>query len=162
MSDVLQPIEPNIQAFLMLFYPQYFVEGGPHYVDPVVMQTLNIIAAEARPWCLSEGEQDLAQAFYLAYLISVRQETSSGQKFATSSGPVVMEKEGDIQVQYADLTKTPSGATSGRPPSDAWDAWNRLYMRCGQAAILTRFGDPCRVTSKSLTRTLVTRALSLI
>lgn len=148
MSDVTDPWVA-VETILKLFYPQYFDPTSPDYVDNAIMQQLDIIAQEARPWCLPVNAQNLAEAMYLAYLITLRNQTSSGQgSSAVAAGPVISEKEGDISVTYADMTKMTSGVTpagmSQRPPSDPWDAWNRLWTRCAQGAILTRYGDPCR------------------
>lgn len=134
-----------VEAYLRLFFPQFFDENGPHYVDPDTMTALAIVSEEARPWCLREGLANLAQSMFIAYLVSLRNETMSGTSQVTTAGPVISEKEGDISTTYADLTKTgQTGTLSKRPPSDPWDAWNRLYMRCATGSILTRFGDPVK------------------
>ena len=146
MSEVTDPWVA-VEQILRLFYPQYFSPDHPDYVEPGIMQQLDIIAQEARPWCLSEAAQNMAEAMYLAYLISLRSQSSSGATGGPGvAGPVLSEKEGDIAVTYADLTKTgtTTSAMSRRPSSDPWDAWNRLWMRCAAGAITTRFGDPCR------------------
>lgn len=147
MSDTTDPWVA-VEQILKLFYPQYFDPADPAYVDNVIMQQLDIIAQEARPWCLPANQQNMAEALYLAYLISLRTHTSSGQSSGSVvAGPVISEREGDIQITYADMTKstgiTPAGM-SQRPSSDPWDAWNRLWTRCAQGAITTRYGDPCR------------------
>lgn len=139
-----------IEQILKLFYPQYFDPADPAYVDNVIMQQLDIIAQQARPWCLNNDAQNLAEAMYLAYLISLRHQTTSGSAGAPpAAGPVLSEKEGDISVTYADMTK--SGAStaslSQRPASDPWDMWNKLWQRCASGGITTRYGDPCRAKS---------------
>jgi hypothetical protein len=140
------PTSPNyddVVKILQVFFPQYLNEDSPYFVAPDVLIQLIAIAEEARPWCLPESQQDFAQAMYTAYLVGVRNETSSGSSTIPVAGPITMEKEGDIQVQYA---TTPSGATSmsKRPASDPWDAWQRMWNRCGRGAIMTRFGDPVK------------------
>lgn len=140
------PQEPphwtNVEKFLKLFYPQFFDPNSPEYVDPTILLQLATLAEEARPWCLPPGQQDLAQAAFTAYLVSLRNETTTGE-MQRPQAPVQSEKEGDIQVTYAVVTTYTRGM-SERPPSDAWDTWNRLYMRCAVGAMITRFGDPCR------------------
>lgn len=155
-------IDTGVESFLRLFFPQYFDPNSPHYVEPTTLTALALVANDARPWCLSDTEQDLAQALFTAYLISVQQETSSGQTVTPKAGAITSEKEGDITVTYA-TTQTGTTTMSKRPATDPWDAWNRLYMRCGRGAILTRFGDPCQqsLPSPLLTKTLVSRALQL-
>jgi hypothetical protein len=105
---------------------------------------LATLAEEARPWCLPSGDQDFAQAAFTAYLVSLRNETSSGSSQQPVAGPITSEKEGDIAVTYATSQTSNTSGMSKRPPSDAWDTWNRFYIRCGAGAILTRFGDPCK------------------
>jgi hypothetical protein len=135
----------DVQPILELFFPQFFDPSSSYYVDPAIMEQLAVIADDARPWCIPEGQQDIAQAYFIAYLVSLRKETSSGNITPQVSGPIVSEREGDIQVVYANLTQKSSQATqSRRPPSDPWDVWNRYWMRCAAGAITTRFGDPCR------------------
>lgn len=162
MSATIPPIDPTVESLLRLFYPQYFDQDSPSYIEPDTMALLANLAVDSRPWCLSDSEQDLAQALFTAYLITMQRETSGGRTSNVYAGPITSEKEGDIAVTYA---MSPSGSAttmSKRPPSDPWDSWNRLFMRCGQGAILTRFGDPCQQQSLSLTKTLVSRALNLI
>jgi hypothetical protein len=133
-----------VEALLQLFYPQFFDETNPQYVDPAILLQLATLAEETRPWCLPSGQQDLAQAAFTAYLVSLRGETSSGTSQQPVLGPIQSEKEGDISVTYAASTSATADSMSKRPPSDAWDTWNRLYMRCARGAIVTRFGDPCK------------------
>jgi hypothetical protein len=128
----------------MLFYPQFFDPNSPQYVDSNILIQLATLAEETRPWCLPSGQQDLAQAAFTAYLVSLRNETSSGTTQVPTIGPIQSEKEGDISVTYAASTSANVSTMSKRPPSDAWDTWNRLYMRCAAGAIVTRFGDPCK------------------
>jgi hypothetical protein len=148
------PVEPphwtSVEALLQLFYPQFFDETNEQYVDPAILLQLATLAEETRPWCLPPGQQDLAQAAFTAYLVSLRGETSSGVTNVPTIGPIQSEKEGDIQVTYAASTTNTQSGMSQRPPSDAWDTWNRLYMRCAKGSIMTRFGDPCR-SARALT-----------
>lgn len=153
----------EVLQFLQLFYPQYFDPESPQYVDPEILALLDTIAQEARPPCLSNKAQNYSEALYLAYLISLRSETSSGAPTTTEvSGPITSEREGDIAVTYADLTKSSTGSlpARGRPPTDPWDAWNRMWSRCMKGAILTRYGDPIR-TSQQATMVLSSRAIAV-
>jgi hypothetical protein len=139
------PNQDNVLALLALFYPQYLEQGNPANVDDDIMSALILLADQARPWCLPPGQQDMAQMFFTAYLVTLRNETSSGEVQTPVAGPIVSEKEGDIQVNYAASSPNvlPTGVSS-RPSSDAWDSWNRLYMRCARGTIVTRYGDPCK------------------
>lgn len=143
-SPVTSPNYDDVVKVLLVFYPQYFDKDSPDFVPPDMMTLLIGIAEEARPWCLPEGQQDFAQAMYTAYLVSVRNETTSGASIMPVSGPVTQEKEGDIQVTYATATTGGNDQLSKRPASDPWDAWNRLWSRCTRGAILTRYGDPMK------------------
>jgi len=137
---------PQVEPLLQLFFPQFFDTQSPEYVDPDVLAQLSILSDEARPWCIPTGQQDIAQAYFIAYLVTLRNETSTGSGGATPvAGPITSEKEGDIQVTYANMTqKTGMATMSKRPPSDPWDVWNRYWMRCAAGSITTRYGDPCR------------------
>jgi hypothetical protein len=139
----LPPHYDNVVAILQLFFPQYFDPDSPLFVPPDTLTQLIWIAEEARPWCLSDERQDFAQAMYTSYLVTVRNETSSGASSVPVAGPITSEKEGDIAITYA---TSQSGATnmSKRPASDPWDAWNRMWERCGRGAIMTRYGDPMK------------------
>lgn len=131
----------DVKAILQLFFPQYFDPDSPSYIDPALLDQLLAISDEFRPWCLPTSKQNFAQAMYVAYLISVQQETSSGKPIAVFAGPITSEKEGDITINYGAST----GATaqqSQRPASDPWDAWNKLWQICAKGAITTRFGRP--------------------
>lgn len=146
--DVDTPVDPTdnweaIKLKMQVFFPQYFDSENPAYVDPGVLDELLTISNEARPWCLPTDRANLAQAMYTAYLISVRNETSTGQAVSVKAGPITSEKEGDIAVTYA-MSPSGSESVSKRPSSDPWDAWYRLWSLCNRGAITTRFGDPWR------------------
>ncbi len=141
-TNATSPNYDDVVKILQVFFPQYFDEDSPDFVAPDTLIQLIYIAEEARPWCLSDDRQDFAQAMYTAYLVNVRNETSTGASTTPVSGPIIMEKEGDIQVQYAQSATGMS--TSKRPASDPWDAWNRLWSRCARGAIMTRYGDPVK------------------
>jgi len=159
MSETIPPAYwDNVKTIMQLFFPQYFDPDDDSYIDPTLLDQLLAISDNARPWCLPEAKQNFAQAMFTAYLITVRNETSTGQKPNIVAGPITQEREGDISVTYASAT---GGSTmmSKRPSSDPWDAWNRLWSLCGKGTITTRFGDPCR--SGSLIETMGSRELSL-
>ena len=141
---VLPPI-----GYLRLLYPGFFDPNSPKYIDPqtVIIGMLSI-AEEMRPPCLPEKMQNIAQAFYTAYLLEewLKQQPpgSGGGSGAINSGIILSEKEGDIAVTYAEPLsyKLASGGGSGEgvPPASAWEKWKRLYDLCKKGAITTRFG----------------------
>ena len=145
----------DVKAILELFFPSYFDPSSPNYIDPILLDQLMMLAEPARPWCLSIGRQNFAQAMYVAYLVSVHKELTSGIAETVYAGPVTSEKEGDIQVNYGFIpVVTGNPSVSRRPTSNPWDAWNRLWMICSKGAITTRFGDPCRSASQIQTEAL--------
>lgn len=158
MSDSTNPNWDAVQALLTVFFPQYFDPESPNYVPPEILAQLNALAVTSRPWCLSNAEQNLAEAWFTAYLISLRQDTSSGTRPVDVAGPIVSEKEGDISVTYADLSKSGGTKTSAstRPPSDPYDAWAKLWARCGIGSITTRYGDPVRRMSAQTVTAIAT------
>jgi len=168
LSDTVPDYWDNVLNLVKVFFPQYFDPNSPNYVPPEMLDALQPIADEARPWCLSEERQNFAEAMFLAYLISVQKETSSGQGFVPYAGPITSEKEGDIAVTYATITNNEKSNMSQRPSSDPWDAWNRLWSLCQKGAITSRFGDPCRPSltatmgSLELTWTLSNSAVGLL
>lgn len=159
MSETVPDYWDEVEALLKLFFPQYFDPEDPAYIPPEMLDMLLELSEAARPWCLPTNRANLAQAFFVAYLISVQKETSSGRQVITVSGPITSEKEGDITINYATVSTGDSSSKSKRPSSDPWDAWNRLYSLCAKGAITTRFGDPCQFASS--TRTLDSNALTL-
>jgi hypothetical protein len=170
MSETVPDYWDEIEALLKLFFPQYFDPENPAYIPPEMLDMLLLLSEEARPWCLPTNRANLAQAFFVAYLISVQKETSSGKQVITTAGPIISEKEGDITINYATTTSGGEGSSkSKRPSSDPWDAWNRLWNICARGSITTRFGDPCRSSSETkitdsnvLTMTLRNSALGLL
>lgn len=155
----LPPHYDNVVAVLQIFFPQFFDPESPQYIEPDILTQLIWISEEARPWCLPEKQQDFAQAMYTAYLVTLREETSSGGSTMPYAGPITSEKEGDIQVNYA-MSATGTENVSKRPASDPWDAWNRMWSRCARGAIITRYGDPVK-SGSALTVILAQRAVNV-
>ena len=129
-------------VWLRLFFPGYFDPNSPNYIDPQSVILGMLIASEPmRPPCLSEKMQNIAQAYYTAFLLQDWLKNSdSGGSGTTNSGIVTQESEGDISVSYAE----PAGYTDAEsgPPNSAWDKWNKLWQLCAKGAILTKYGDP--------------------
>jgi len=146
------------------FFPQFFDEDSVHYVPQDILDQLNLLAVTSRPWCLSNAEQNLAEAWFTAYLVSLRSDTSSGTQPTSVAGPIVSEREGDVAVTYADLSKSggSKSSASSRPPSDPYDAWSKLWARCGVGSITTRYGDPVRkMSASSYTATVLPQAIGV-
>jgi hypothetical protein len=154
---VTPPIQPtvpgvndpplNAWGWLWVFYPGFFDPSSPDYIDPqTIILVMLDLAQEFRPPCLSEKMQNIAQAYYAAYLLQDWLNTSApdgGTDNTTNSGIVLSEKEGDISVTYAD----PNSATSGgpaTPPKGPYEKWSKLNDMCKRGAITTKYGDPVR------------------
>lgn len=90
------------------------------------------IAAAFRPACLSESQQDLAQVYYAAYLLYIKEASMGGVSSPIPFG-VTQEKEGDLSRSYG------NNAGSGGVVADPYgyyDAWKRAMDVCGTGAIL--------------------------
>ena len=143
MNEIKPIPEASVEIYLRLFFPMLFEENGSEYVDPEVLAKLIDIAVDARPPCLRSKQQDLAQALFVAYLVSVRNDSWQGG--TARRGAVSSEREGDIAISYA----KPDGGDSKAPPSSPWDQWYRLWQRCTRGVIVTRYGDPWRSRSQT-------------
>jgi hypothetical protein len=149
-------------AILQLFFPQFFDPDSPQYVESDILMLLIDMSEAARPWCLPEKLQDYAQAMYTAYLVSLREDTSSGVVETPVSGPITMEKEGDISVSYGEAKDGAAATTNARPSSDPWSLWNKMWSQCGRGAITTRYGDPMRnVSGVALTSVIAPMAVNV-
>ena len=139
--------DPEVKTpldYLKLFFPKYF---SPDPVDPDIVDAMLDVARMARPACLSFRLQNIAQAYYAAYLIEEQLRNTSpedgGTGGAIHSGIIASESEGDISVSYdnSSLNATSSGDASSSAPSSAWDKWKRLSDLCRYGAITTRWGQ---------------------
>jgi hypothetical protein len=140
--------EPPLNAlgWLRIFFPGFFDPNSPQYIDPQSMIIVMLdLAEEFRPSCLSDKLQNIAQAYYAAYLLQdwQNQISSGGGDTTTNSGIVLSEKEGDISVTYADpRTTTGAGSEVTTPPKGPWEKWHRMWSLCKHGAILTKYGEP--------------------
>lgn len=149
MSDT----EWTVIKYLEVFFPQYFDRDGEEYVPPDILEILIDVSEGSRPSCLPEKTQNLAQAFFTAYLINVR--NSGFSAVPIRRGDVASEREGDVAISYQKIESREQ--TSG-PPLTPWDQWYALWKRCNRAAIITRYGDPWQ--NQSRTRIVDGRTLS--
>ena len=117
--------------FLRFIYP------STDSLDPVQVETALAIAADYRPYCLPEARQDEAQALYAAYLLEDIAARSSGGYVGGYAGPIVREKEGQLERQYADTTSNDNFNTRD---ATFYGRWKELNDLCGIGAIVTRFG----------------------
>jgi hypothetical protein len=107
---------------------------------PVEDKTMALtIAAAYRPPCLTEPQQDLAQAYYAAYLLYMQGASASAGTQPIPYG-VVMEKEGDLQRQYGKNAGSDGTVTD---PYGYYDNWKRLMDICGTGAIMVGQATGC-------------------
>ncbi len=133
-------------GWLRLLYPGFFDPSSPNYIDPQsTIIVMLAIAEEFRPPCLSEKMQNIAQAYYAAYLLQdwLNNSAPGGGNTVTNSGIVLSEKEGDISVTYADPNASSNGGST-MPPKGPYEKWSKLNDMCKRGAITTKYGDPVR------------------
>lgn len=94
------------------------------------------IAAAYRPPCLTESKQDVAQVYYAAYLLYMRQVSQGGGTAPIPFG-VKSEKEGDLARTYGNANGDGAAVSD---PYGYYDQWKRLADICGTGAILV--GNP--------------------
>ena len=114
-----------------------FVYPASVTADPTQVTTALTLAADYRPSCLPEARQDEAQALYAAYLLEDVAARSSGGYVGGYAGPIVREKEGQLERQYADTTGNTNFNTRD---TTYYGRWKELNDLCGFGAIVTRFG----------------------
>jgi len=122
------------EEYLELLYPRLFDETDPTFVSMDKREKFLVMAQSYRPYCLSEEAQNEAQAHYAAYLAGgVATHKSTEPAGGVVSGPVVRERQGTSEVEYAKATDTGPSATG---PLSAYSRWAALKALCGKGAIL--------------------------
>lgn len=79
----------SVLGFLQVVAPNYVRDVEPERLNPILS-----LAEQYRPDCLPEDKQELAVAYYAAYLIAQGDEVNSNPLGVTS------EREGDIARTY--------------------------------------------------------------
>lgn len=123
------------KEYLQLFYPYFFDSTDPRYVVDADIDKFLLAAEAYRPYCLGEEAQNQAQAHYAAYLMDgVYSSKSPGGVTESVSGPIVRERQGTSEVEYARASDTgPAAATGASTPYARWDA---MAAVCRRGAIL--------------------------
>jgi hypothetical protein len=92
-----------------------------------------VLAAAYRPWCLPEGKQDEAHAWYAAWLLYQRkQQAAAAATVGVIPAGIASEKEGDLARSYR------AGRTAGEAVDDPmgfYAQYERLAALCGYGAI---------------------------
>lgn len=113
--------------------------------DATVNVWLEIAADEANTSCLTDAGAARAQALYAAHLLKTAelQQAGSGGSAGGAVGPLIREKEGDLERQYG----TPATPASTASKADSWlgstgygQQYSALTAGCGAMGILTRVG----------------------
>lgn len=103
--------------------------------DATVNQWLSIAALRANTGCLDAETAAMAQAYYAAHQLALTKKTEDTGGACGVSGPVTMEKEGDLQRSYG-AGPTGSGTLTGQT------AYGQQYLDltkiCSGFGILTR------------------------
>lgn len=123
------------EEYLALFYPYLSNASDPRYVSPEDKAKFMAAAASKRPACLEEEFQNEAQAHYAAYLMlrTTAQTGAASTGGATPSGAIVRERQGNVEVQYAQAGQGASDATG---PASPYASWYALWSLCGKGAII--------------------------
>ena len=108
----------SVVGFLEVIAPVYARE-----TDSEQMANLLAMAEMYRPLCLDEDKQDLAVAYYVAYLIA-----SSAEREVNPLG-ITSEREGDISRSYA------KDQTAAAQFYAKWQEFNALCGRLGAITV---------------------------
>ena len=121
------------EQYLAFLYPYFSTVGDPRYVAPEIIASALLMAQSRRPPCLSEEQQNEAQAHYAAYALEQRRAQQAATDSATAGTTIVREKEGNVEVQYAAATES-SQQVSG--PATPYAAWKSLADLCAFGAVI--------------------------
>lgn len=116
--------------YLLFLYPV-----SKHLPEEQVATAL-VIAADYAPACLIESKQTEAVALYAAYILEDVTRRADGSDSVSPAGPLIREKEGQLERQYADG----SASGEGYVDNSFYGRWKRLNDLCAVGAIVTRFG----------------------
>lgn len=120
--------------YLALFYPWFFQVGGPSFVSEEDRAKYMTAAEAHRPACLPDERQNEAQAHYAAYLMGRTLAWQQAGGAAAAPGTVVRERQGGVEVQYAQGET--GGASVATGPATAYASWKALSDLCARGAIL--------------------------
>jgi hypothetical protein len=120
------------EQYLTLLYPFYSTVGDPRYQTPEIITGMLQMAQSRRPVCLSEEQQNEAQAHYAAYLLGKRHAGTVSAEVPDGT-TVKREKQGNVEVEYAAPT---SASDAGTGPSSAYSSWKALNDMCAVGSII--------------------------
>lgn len=115
--------------YIEALYPGFFDVNGEGYIQPIMMETFLEIAASYRPKCLSEERQNLAQAYYAAYLAEGFLSRSATGKVVQIIGALAAEREGNVEKRYTN-TATAIKANTNDAPNSAYELWSAMNDLC--------------------------------
>lgn len=121
----------TVLDYLAFIYPAYAS------ASPEAVLTAELISADYIPHCLTPVKQIEAQALYMAYLLEDVAARESGGNVSGVAGPLIHEKEGQLERRYADATKNVNATFRD---NSYYGRWKELNDLCAFGAIVTRFG----------------------
>lgn len=99
--------------------------------DEAVSVWIGIAEGSTNTWCLSDDKKNMANALYAAHLIET---TPSASPTSGTSGQVVSEKEGDLQITYGTI----KGADSFEGSTPYGMKYLEITRACSGSGIMTR------------------------
>lgn len=105
-----------------------FLAPGLSVPDAVIQRALDM-AEDYRPACLPEKRQDMAQAWYALWLLSLREQSGNTSHFVSG---IVSSKEGDNSVTFGAVGKT--GEIND--PMGYYAQYKALADLCGVGAVM--------------------------
>ncbi|WAX22433.1 hypothetical protein P6F34_gp90 [Pseudomonas phage MiCath] len=121
MADVYDP--EVVKTLLFDFYPPAAT------MDAATVDAMIQVAFSYRPRCLTFDMQNEAQAYYAAYLLEPIYNSSQGGATQPPSTPLIREKEGQLEREYAQPTTTGPNAVVDQ---SFYGRWKRLFDRCSR------------------------------
>ena len=121
----------TVLEYLAFIYPALATAA------PESVAAAELISADYVPHCLTPVKQIEAQALYMAYLLEDVAARKSGGNVSGVAGPLIREKEGQLERQYADTTKNTNASVRD---NSYYGRWKELNDICAFGAIVTRFG----------------------
>lgn len=110
----------SVKGFLGVFAPHYVREIEPERLNNVIS-----VAEQYRPQCLDKDKQEIAAAYYAAYLLA------SGQEAEQNPLGITSEREGDLSRSYA-LDQTNAAKFYAK-----WQELHQICVRFGQGGAMT-------------------------
>lgn len=116
--------------YFRLFAPEFSGE-----TDATVNQWLAVAGALANTGCLDAERAAMAQAYYAAHQMALKAKVENSGGSCGTSGPITMEKEGDLQRSYG---AGPKGSDTLTGQTSYGQQYLDITKICSGMGILTR------------------------